>query len=28
VVYCYLDDFAVWCRRCLGLPAADQHPTR
>ena len=28
VVYCYLDDFTAWCRRHLGLSAADPHPTR
>jgi len=28
VVYCYLDDFTAWCRRRLGLPTADPHPTR
>ncbi len=28
VVYCYLDDFTAWCRRYLGLSAADPHPTR
>ena len=28
VIYCYLDDFTAWCRRRLGLPVADPHPTR